>query len=76
MSLQVVQDEWASWKVQYEKSYSSVDEERRRMMIFLDHKQLIARHNERYYKGEVTYKMGLNQFSDMVLDNEFFLLNF
>jgi len=36
-----------------------------RMMIFLDHKQLIARHNERYYKGEVKYKMGLNQFSDM-----------
>ena len=47
------------------KSYS-LSEEQHRMQIFSKNREEIANHNTRFVKGEVTYSMGLNQFSDLV----------
>lgn len=34
------------------------------MSVFLEHKRQIDEHNEQYEKGLVSYKMGINQYSD------------
>lgn len=40
------------------------------MEIFLQHKKEIEQHNEVFKKGIVTYKMGINKYSDLA-PNEF-----
>ncbi|KAL1131617.1 hypothetical protein AAG570_011231 [Ranatra chinensis] len=52
-------------EVQHKKAYSNEDEEKERFDIFKENKKKIDEHNEKYEKGEVTWKMGLNAFSDL-----------
>lgn len=49
-----------SWMAQYNRSYS-MQEYHERLQIFTENKRRIHKHNE----GNHTFKMGLNQFSDM-----------
>ena len=39
-------------------------EDQERVQIFVKNLDFIESHNERYRNGEVTYEVGLNQFSD------------
>ena len=48
------------------KSYGSEAEELQRMKIFKENIIRIAKHNERFDKGEVTFKVGINKHADMV----------
>lgn len=57
--------DWKLFKMQYGKSYATSEEDQYRFKTFLERKHSIAEHNSRYEKGEVTYKKGLNKFSDM-----------
>ncbi|XP_062136130.1 procathepsin L-like [Drosophila sulfurigaster albostrigata] len=57
--------EFELFKVVHEKSYDDDSEEQLRLQIFKDNKELIDRHNERYFAGEESYYMGVNQFTDM-----------
>lgn len=41
-----------------------------RFKIYLENRYMIAKHNVRYFKGQVSYEMGLNKFTDM-LHSEF-----
>ncbi|XP_065222098.1 uncharacterized protein LOC135846757 [Planococcus citri] len=61
---------WNSFKAQHSKQYETMEEEERRMKIYLDNEKKIAEHNERFEKGEETYEMGINKFSDLT-DQEF-----
>lgn len=36
------------------------------MTIYLQNRDMIAAHNARFEKGEVSYSMKMNQFGDMV----------
>ena len=51
-------------KAEHGKSYSE-EEDAKRFEIFKENLKMIAEHNEKYEKKEVTYKMGLNKFTDM-----------
>ncbi|XP_067004587.1 cathepsin L1 [Anabrus simplex] len=57
--------EWNDYKVRYGKQYPLPAEDEYHLNIFLHHKDMIDRHNAKYARGEVSYKMGYNQFSDM-----------
>jgi len=58
---------WKIFKTSFEKEYESSALESLRKNIFLDNKKIIDEHNERYEAGEVSFEMGINQFSDLTL---------
>ncbi|XP_050027216.2 cathepsin L1-like [Dermacentor andersoni] len=65
-----VQAQWTEFKALYGKNYSSVEEELFRKKIFLENRYMIAKHNERYGRGLISYKLKMNQFGDL-LQHEF-----
>lgn len=52
----------------YQKSYEDGDDDNARAKIFIYNREKIDRHNARFERGEVTYRMGVNKFTDMVAD--------
>ncbi|KAM8708946.1 hypothetical protein ACLKA7_015850 [Drosophila subpalustris] len=57
--------EFESFKEMFNKIYKDVSEHDQRKQIFKDNKELIDKHNEGHAAGEKTYKMGVNQFTDL-----------
>lgn len=55
---------WKNWKAEFGKSYADLEEEAQRFVQFLDNWAYIVRHNA----GNSTFKMGVNQFSDLSLE--------
>ena len=49
-----------------EKSYSSLEEDAHRKNIWLSTRRRVLTHNILADQGIKTYRMGMNQFSDMV----------
>lgn len=49
----------------HQKNYTNVFEDNFRMNIFMEKRDRIAKHNEQYAAGNVTFKMGLNEYSDL-----------
>ncbi|CAH1110878.1 unnamed protein product [Psylliodes chrysocephalus] len=66
---------WKEYKVNFQKKYTNEQEENRRFKIFQEKIREIQKHNDRYNKGEVSYYMGLNQFSDLTHEEFVKLLN-
>lgn len=54
--------------MQHSKRYSNFFEDRRRMNNFLENRFEMARHNALFEQGKVTYRMGLNEYSDLSHD--------
>lgn len=54
----------------HKKQYGSETEEHFRMKIYMDNAHKVAKHNKMYAQGLVSYKLGLNKYSDM-LHHEF-----
>lgn len=59
-----------SFQQKYTKVYKSLREEKLRLAIFESNLEIVNEHNEKYEKGEVSYAIGINQFSDLT-DEEF-----
>ncbi|KAL7732354.1 hypothetical protein ACLKA6_004338 [Drosophila palustris] len=57
--------QFESFKVEFNKLYKDVMEERERLIVYLNNMQLIKRHNQRYAAGKESYEMGVNQFTDL-----------
>ncbi|KAJ8665171.1 hypothetical protein QAD02_006833 [Eretmocerus hayati] len=68
LSIELSVAEWRNFKLEHSKIYNDADEEKLRMDIFLKNKQMIGQHNARYDEGLVSYKMGVNKFSDMLVE--------
>uniref|UniRef100_A0A0C9PTJ9 Cp1_0 protein n=1 Tax=Fopius arisanus TaxID=64838 RepID=A0A0C9PTJ9_9HYME len=66
----LVKEEWFAYKMEHKKHYSNEVEERFRLKIFNENKLKIAKHNQLYAAGKVSFKMAVNKYSDM-LHNEF-----
>lgn len=67
---EVLGAEWSAFKAKHGKSYLSDTEEMFRLKIYMENRHKIAKHNERYSRGEVPYSMAMNEFGDM-LHHEF-----
>ena len=48
------------------KNYSSIEEEKFRMKIFMENKQRIAKHNSRFHLGHHAYKLEMNHYGDLL----------
>ncbi|XP_065221428.1 procathepsin L-like [Planococcus citri] len=59
---------WVSFKSQHSKKYETEKEDARRMKIYLDNVNKIIQHNELFEKGQATYQLGINQFSDLTTE--------
>merc|ERR1712168_1043751 len=59
-----VNQDWASFKARFGKSYSAA-EEPRRFAIFKENLAFIARHNADHKLGKESYTVGVNQFADL-----------
>lgn len=57
---------YALYKQYFNKPNSKSNFEYRRYTTFLQNVEKIRQHNERYERGEETYKMGINKFADML----------
>jgi cathepsin L len=63
---EVVREEWESWKLFNNKSYSSLVEEKFRMKVFMENKARIARHNQKAHSGKETYFLKMNHLGDQL----------
>ncbi|XP_077486539.1 uncharacterized protein LOC144097780 [Amblyomma americanum] len=61
-----LRDEWESFKAKNGKKYTTGEEEERRKCIFEKNLELIIQHNKKYAEGNVTYKLAMNHFGDML----------
>ncbi|CAH2046662.1 unnamed protein product, partial [Iphiclides podalirius] len=66
----VVKEEWDAFKMEYQKEYGSEVEDQFRMKIYAENKHKIAKHNQRFAQGLVSYRLKVNKYADM-LHNEF-----
>lgn len=63
--MEVVKEEWNTFKAAHGKSYQSQMEEKYRMKIFMENKALIAKHNHLAHQGHHSYFLKMNQFGDL-----------
>ena len=57
---------WWTFKAKFGKKYETPKEEETRRNLFLQSRDRMDRHNERYLAGLESHTKGINQFSDMV----------
>jgi len=60
-----IQAHWESFKATHGKTYANAVEEAYRAKVFKENAIRIAKHNDRFARGEVTFKVGYNRFADM-----------
>ncbi|XP_063241721.1 cathepsin L-like [Bacillus rossius redtenbacheri] len=68
--MDLIMEEWNTFKLEHQKEYENAVEEKFRMKIFMENRKKIAKHNSHFEKGEVKYKLGMNKYSDL-LPHEF-----
>ncbi|XP_062378188.1 procathepsin L-like [Sardina pilchardus] len=64
-SLSLEDLEFHAWKLKFGKSYRTAEEEARRKDIWLSTRRRVLTHNILADQGIKTYRMGINQFSDL-----------
>nr|P13277.2 RecName: Full=Digestive cysteine proteinase 1; Flags: Precursor [Homarus americanus]CAA45127.1 cysteine proteinase preproenzyme [Homarus americanus]prf//1801240A Cys protease 1 [Homarus americanus] len=65
LALAAANPSWEEFKGKFGRKYVDLEEERYRLNVFLDNLQYIEEFNKKYERGEVTYNLAINQFSDM-----------
>merc|ERR1712183_223124 len=64
--LDVVLEEWETWKMTHVKKYESHIEEKFRLKIFMENKAKVERHNRRAQQGKHTYFLQINKYGDLL----------
>jgi len=59
-------DVWELFKAVHQKTYETEAEDLLRKEIFLNNVQKIEEHNQKFEAGEVSFKLGVNQFADLI----------
>lgn len=67
--IEVSTEEWTNFKIKHNKNYEAA-EEKLRYKIYLENRHTIAKHNRQYHLKNVTYKLDVNKYADM-LHSEF-----
>nr|XP_054922434.1 procathepsin L-like isoform X2 [Dermacentor andersoni] len=61
-----IEEQWESFTSTHGKLYQSKEEEQKRLLIFASNLELIKEHNQRYDEGNVSFKLAMNRFGDML----------
>ncbi|XP_049528859.1 cathepsin L-like [Dermacentor silvarum] len=71
----LIEEQWKSFKSMHGKLYQTKEEEQKRLLIFSSNLELIKEHNQKYNEGNVSFKLAMNRFGDMVgaLESQQFL---
>ena len=59
----ITSSEWKLFKITYNKTYYSIEEEQNRFQIWQSNALLINKHNS---KDTSSFRMGMNEFGDLV----------
>ncbi|KAG8256908.1 hypothetical protein J6590_059856 [Homalodisca vitripennis] len=76
--LEVSEEDHAQWelfKVAHEREYVTQEEELKRMTIFLENLKFVREHNEKFGKGEVSFDVEINKFSDLTTEEFVTMMN-
>uniref|UniRef100_A0A6P4EMV6 Cathepsin L-like n=1 Tax=Drosophila rhopaloa TaxID=1041015 RepID=A0A6P4EMV6_DRORH len=65
-----ITEEFRAFKLEHRKHYKGETEESFRLKIFNENKHKIAKHNQQFAKGKVSFKLAVNKYADM-LHHEF-----
>jgi len=65
---QSLDEQWQQYKTKFGKTYPNAQQDADHKQIFAANLKKIDAHNKLYNEGKVTWKMGVNQFTDMKSD--------
>jgi len=68
--MDVMLEEWETFKLQHGKRYKDNSEEKFRLKVFVENKHKIARHNRLFQMGVHNFEVSMNKFGDL-LHHEF-----
>jgi len=63
-----IHEAWESWKSKHNKQYSSDDDHHRGKANYSHNHSFIEKHNAEFNDGKHSYKLGHNEYSDMLID--------
>jgi hypothetical protein len=63
-------DIFEEWKMKFNKSYPTKSQENEAKFNLLENKKSVDEHNELYRLGKVSYKRGLNRYSDITTEEQ------
>ena len=66
----VVLEEWETWKLTHNQKYDSHLEEKFRLKIYMENKAKVEKHNRLALKGKHSYTLKMNKYGDL-LSHEF-----
>lgn len=58
--------EWGLFKLFNKKTFKDETEEAIRFEIFKDNRQYILQHNRKWENGEVSFRIGVNEYADLL----------
>ncbi|KAE9547192.1 hypothetical protein FO519_009598, partial [Halicephalobus sp. NKZ332] len=58
-------EDWESFKHLYNKTFDNIYDEYERILYFIKAKQFVRKHNEAYDRGETSFKIEINSFTDL-----------
>jgi len=62
----IVNEEWSTWKLMYNKRYETKLEDKFRFKIFMENKAKIAKHNALAHRKEKSYFLQMNRYGDLL----------
>jgi C1A family cysteine protease len=68
------QQQWEDFKIKFKRSYNE-SEEAKRFNIFERNCDQIQKHNDLFFKGKETFRLGINRYSDMIFETEIVALH-
>lgn len=67
-NLTTIENQWKDFKIHFNKSYKTPDEEEKRFKVFKENSQKFSEHNKLFEVREVTFKMGVHRDADLTFD--------
>jgi C1A family cysteine protease len=61
--------QWNDYKELYGKIYHGSQEDEAHRLLWLNTKEMVEDHNQKFFRGEVTYEMKINKFADQSADD-------
>lgn len=65
----LIKNKWEDFKIKFNKTYETPDEEMKRFEIFQENCAIFEAHNKLYETGKVTFRIDVNRRADLTDDD-------